>query len=96
MKLWNASKALYIPKKNLYRKLNIILTSLSLKKKIKNYKFDKSMFIHPFINSYNNISLNHFSLRQRIFKLIFFLQILPMAFYFNIKLSFYVKTVYGL
>lgn len=68
MKLWNASKALYIPKKNLYRRLNIILISLLLKKKIKNYKFDKSIFIHPFIDSrYNNISLNHFSLRQRIF-----------------------------
>lgn len=44
-----------------------------IKKKIKNYKFDKSMFIHPFTivhDTYNNISLNHFSLRQRIFKLI--------------------------
>lgn len=73
MKLRNASKALYIPKKNLYRKLNIILISLLLKKKIKNYKFDKSMFIHPFTivhDTYNNISLNHFSLGQRIFKLI--------------------------
>lgn len=58
---------------NLYRKLNIILISLLLKKKIKNYKFDKSMFIHPFTivhDTYNNISLNHFSLGQRIFKLI--------------------------
>lgn len=48
---------------------NIVIT----KKKIKNYKFDKSMFIHPFTivhDTYNNISLNHFSLRQRIFKLI--------------------------
>lgn len=48
---------------------NIVIT----KKKIKNYKFDKSMFIHPFTivhDTYNNISLNHFSLGQRIFKLI--------------------------
>lgn len=66
-------KHIYNPKKNLYKKLNIILISLLLKRKLKIINLIKvCLYILLLIHTYNNISLNHFFLRQRIFKLILF------------------------